>query len=51
MGAIPGEWRVGIELGMGQAEMGTICGNAMVIKHIPQAFLVIPGNEQIDSNR
>ncbi|WVZ70735.1 hypothetical protein U9M48_019378 [Paspalum notatum var. saurae] len=26
-----GKWRVGIELGMGQVEMGAICGNAMAI--------------------
>ena len=39
-----GKWRVGIELGMGQVEMGAICGNAMASKHIPLAFLVVPGN-------
>ena len=39
-----GKWQVGIELGMGQVERGAICGNTMASKHIPLAFLVIPGN-------
>ena len=39
MGAKPGEWWVGIELGMGQVEMGAICGNAMASKHKPLAFI------------
>ena len=43
-GLNPGKWRVGIELGMGQGEMGDICGNAMASKHILLAFLVIPRN-------
>ena len=43
-GLNPGKWRVGIELGMGQVEMGAICGNAMASKHIPLAFLVVSGN-------
>ena len=51
MGAKPREWWVGIELGMEQVEMGTICGNAIASKHIPLAFLVIHGNIKIDSNR